>query len=210
MPASGDSPQAIAWHFVDRFGLLRPSDPTEGKRRRKVLNRLCQSVLLPPLVDDYQAFLSASVGGKLRKRARTSGTPGQLPQSPSPQRETAKGRRGQPPTCPAAALSERRERRQTTAKTTACLAVPGRPAARADKQPTSNLFRWCCASQKRHTKPSNAKTPEHLVKGVVPASLAFKQKAERGRFELPVGLTLRRFSRPVHSATLPPLRERLQ
>lgn len=28
---------------------------------------------------------------------------------------------------------------------------------------------------------------------------------ERARFELAVGLTLRRFSRPVHSATLPPL-----
>jgi hypothetical protein len=30
--------------------------------------------------------------------------------------------------------------------------------------------------------------------------------AERGGFEPPVALTRRRFSRPVHSATLPPLR----
>ena len=34
-----------------------------------------------------------------------------------------------------------------------------------------------------------------------------KRKAERVGFEPTVGLTLRRFSRPVHSATLPPLRD---
>jgi hypothetical protein len=34
--------------------------------------------------------------------------------------------------------------------------------------------------------------------------------AEEARFELAEGLTLRRFSRPVHSATLPPLRSKGQ
>ena len=34
----------------------------------------------------------------------------------------------------------------------------------------------------------------------------FSLDAERGGFEPPVAVTPRRFSRPVHSATLPPLR----
>ena len=97
--------------------------------------------------------------GKLRRRTRTSGTLGQLPQTPAPQRETAKGRRGQPHNCPATTLSERLERRETTA----CLAVPGKPVGRkggqaADKQLVSRVLRLV---EKGHQlqKRKNAGTP---------------------------------------------------